>query len=106
MENTSINYIWIISGALSEEKPIPLRPLRFLQSVVVQKLLNQIHVCHQHSATAITDQTQSIQSITAKQNVQINFCMPVPPNADKLIKALKTDLHVFLPAFKKFSQNV
>lgn len=38
-------------------------------TIVVQKLLNQIHMSHQHSATAVPDQTQSVQSITAQKEI-------------------------------------
>uniref|UniRef100_A0A6M2F156 Uncharacterized protein n=1 Tax=Populus davidiana TaxID=266767 RepID=A0A6M2F156_9ROSI len=72
--------------------------LAFLQSIVVQKLLNKVDMSHEHSSTAIPNQPQRIKSISFSviSLEKIKIRIPFVPNHLAASETTNWDNHLWL----------
>jgi len=77
---------------------VPLLVVVFipLQRVIVQKLLNQIHMGHKHTPAAVSDQEQGIQGIPLRvvSLEQVQVCVPLVANHLSTGEAAHGDNHL------------
>ena len=61
----------MFSACMKQNKLLTGLSLRCaLKSVVVEQLLDKIHVCHEHAAAAVAREPQSVQRSPAERGVE------------------------------------